>query len=44
MSAREGKRYDGIVGGGRIIFDCADRLHYLAAKGDDIYLVEERIQ
>jgi len=40
---KEGKPYDGIRGE-RIVFDSADCLHYLARKGDDIYLVEERIQ
>jgi len=44
VDEREGKPYDGIVRGGRIIFDSADRLHYLALKGADIYLVEERIE
>ena len=46
VDGKEGQPYDGIVtiGGGRIVFDSADRLHYLARKGDDIYLVEERIQ
>ena len=46
VDGKEGKPYGGIatMGGGRIIFDSADSLHYLAAKGADIYLVEERIQ
>jgi len=46
VDGKEGKPYDGIatMGGGRIIFDSADSFHYLAAKGADIYLVEERIQ
>lgn len=46
VDGEEGKQYDGIVaeGGGRIIFDSPDSLHYLAAKGKDIYLVEERIK
>jgi len=44
VDGKEGQQYDGLVRGGRIIFDSADRLHYLARKGDDIYLVEERIQ
>ena len=41
----EGKQYGGIVnlGGGRIIFDSPDSLHYLAGKGNKFYLVEERI-
>jgi hypothetical protein len=45
VDGKEGKPYDGILiakeGG---IFDSADRLHYLAVKGADIYLVEERIE
>jgi hypothetical protein len=42
----EGRQYDGIVtiGGGKIIFDSPDSLHYLAMKGNEIYLVEERIK
>ncbi len=30
-------------GGGRIVFDSLDSLHYLAQKGADIYLVEEMV-
>ena len=46
VDGKEGKGYDGIVtiGGGRIIFDSPDSLHYLATKGASIYLVEERIK
>jgi hypothetical protein len=46
VDGKEGRGYDGIVvaGGGRIIFDSADSLHYLARKGDEIYLVEEKIK
>ena len=46
VDRQERKPYDGIVtiGGGRIIFDSADGLHYLSLKGADIYLVEERIE
>ena len=46
VDGREGEQYDGIVtlGGGRIIFDSADSLHYLALRGADIYLVEERVK
>jgi hypothetical protein len=43
VNGKEGQQYDGIVEG-RIVFDSADSLHYLAGKGADIYLVEERIQ
>ena len=44
IDGEEGKRYDGFVRGGRIIFDSPDSLHYLAQKGSNIYLVEERIK
>ena len=46
VDGKEGKQYDSIVylGGGKIMFDSADSLHYLALKGGGIYLVEERIQ
>ncbi len=46
VDGKEGQPYDSIVaiGGGRIVFDSADSLHYLAQKGDDIYLVEGRIE
>jgi hypothetical protein len=45
MDGKEGKPYDGIItmGGGRIVFDSLDRLHYLAGEGDVVYLVEEKI-
>ena len=37
---------DSIVttGGGRIVFDSPDSLHYLAIKGNIVYLVEEKIR
>ncbi|HDQ00517.1 MAG TPA: hypothetical protein ENN22_15225 [bacterium] len=46
VDGKEEKQYDGIVtlGGGRVIFDSPDSLHYLAFKGSSIYLVEERIR
>ena len=46
VDGKEEKQYDGIVtlGGGRVIFDSPDSLHYLAIKGSSIYLVEERIR
>jgi WD40 repeat protein len=42
----EGNRYDTIVttGGAKVHFDSADRFHYLATKGDQLYLVEETLQ
>jgi acetyl esterase/lipase/Tol biopolymer transport system component len=44
VDGKEEKQYDGIVtlGGGKILFDSADSLHYLALKGSSIYLLEER--
>jgi hypothetical protein len=38
------KQYGGIVtlGGGRVVFDSPDNLHYLVLKGNSIYLVEVR--
>jgi hypothetical protein len=46
VDGKEEKKYDGIVtiGGGKIIFDSPDSLHYLAVKGESIFLVEERIK
>ncbi len=44
VDGKEEKPYDGLVRGGRIIFDSPDSLHYLAWKGDDMYLVEEKIE
>jgi uncharacterized membrane protein len=46
VDGKEEKQYDGIVtiGEGRIIFDSADSIHYLALKGNKIYLVEEAVK
>jgi len=46
VDEKEGKQYDAIVttGGGRVIFDSPDSLHYLALRGNSIYLVTERIE
>ena len=47
VDGKEGKRYNGIFttrGGVSIFFDAADSFHYLARIGEDIYLVEERIE
>ena len=46
VDGKDGKKYDGIVtiGGGRIIFDSPDRLHYISVIGSSIYLVEEEIK
>ncbi|MGB2768477.1 MAG: hypothetical protein WBC88_01975, partial [Candidatus Zixiibacteriota bacterium] len=45
LDGEEGKVYDSIVagGGGGIIFDSPDNLHYLARRGNQIDLVEEKI-
>ena len=43
VDGKEGTRYDGLSGKG-IIFDSPDTFHYLAAKGNSIYLVEERMK
>jgi roadblock/LC7 domain-containing protein len=46
VDEKEARQYDTIVtlGGGKIVFDSADSLHYLAAKGGGIYLVEHRMK
>ena len=46
VDGQEGNQYDGVIvlGGGRIIFDSPDSLHYFAVKGASIHLVEERIE
>jgi hypothetical protein len=44
FDGKEGTLYDSIGKGGSIIFDSADSFHYLALKGKDIYLIEERIK
>jgi glucose/arabinose dehydrogenase len=44
VDGKERKSYDRIVSyGGRVIFDSADKLSYLAREGSDIYLVEESL-
>jgi Tol biopolymer transport system component len=43
VDREEGKQYDAIPEG-RIIFDSPDSFHYLAIKGNNIYLVEERVK
>ncbi len=46
VDGEEGKKYDAIGGIGEknIVFDSSNSLHYLAQKGNSIYLVEERIR
>jgi hypothetical protein len=44
VDGKEGReRYNGLIafGGGKILFDSADSLHYLAFKGNGIYFVQE---
>jgi hypothetical protein len=46
VDEEEGKQHEHIVtiGGGRIIFDSPNSLHYFTVKGNGIYLVEEAIK
>ena len=46
VDGQQGNQYDTIinVGGGKIVFDSPNRLHYLALRGNGIYLVEETIR
>ena len=46
VDGKEGEQYDTIAytERGAIIFDSAESLHYLAIKGNLIYLVEEEIE
>ena len=46
VDGKEELRYDGILilGGGKFQFDSSESLHYLATKGNSIYLVEQAIQ
>ena len=39
-----GRMYDTLQGLGEIIFDTPDSFHYMARKGNDIFLVEEKIE
>lgn len=40
VDGQEGKQYDELVSG--IIFDSPDRFHYLASKGNEIYIEERK--
>ena len=40
VDGEEDKQYDSMVKRGEIVFDSPDSLHYLAGKGNEIYLVE----
>jgi len=45
VDGEEGRKYDAIVGiGWQIVFDSPDSIHYLARKGNSIFLVEEMIK
>ena len=44
VDGEEGKQYDGILKGSRIVFDSPESLHYLALKGMSIYLVEQKLK
>ena len=44
MDGIEGRQYDDMLEGGEIIFDSLDSLHYLAVRGNRVYLVEERMR
>jgi hypothetical protein len=46
VDGKEKKQYDGIIsiGGAGVIFDSPASIHYLALKGNSIYLVQERAQ
>jgi hypothetical protein len=46
VDQEEGKSYDAMitVGGGKVVFDTPHSLNYLAVKGNQIYLVEERVK
>ena len=46
MDGKEIGQFDAIVAnaGGKIIFDSSDRLHFLAIRGNSIYLIEQNIQ
>jgi hypothetical protein len=44
IDGNEGKEYDGITTGSQIIIDPDDGFHYLASKGEKIYLVEEKLK
>ena len=43
-NGKKGDKYDAIIisKGGRVVFDSSNSLHYLAIKGKNIFLVEEK--
>jgi len=46
VDGKEGKLYDDILnsGGGKIVFDSADKIHYYARSGNSVVYVEEKIE
>jgi len=46
LDGQAGKPYENLlsVGGGKIVFDAPERFHYLATRGQDIYVVQERLR
>lgn len=46
VDGERGRQYDAIIarGGGRIVFNPPDSLHYLGTRGDKIYLVQETLK
>ena len=46
LNGQEGKPYENLIslGGGRLVFDAPDRLHYLVTRGQDIYVVQEQLK
>ena len=46
LDDQEGKPYENLLslGGGKIVFDAPDRFHYLATRGQDIYVVQEQLK
>jgi hypothetical protein len=46
VDGKEGKLYDEILntGGGKIVFESADKIHYFARSGDSVVFVQEKIE
>ena len=46
LDGQEGKPYENLLslGGGKIVFDAPERFHYLATRGQDIYVVQEQLK
>ncbi len=44
VDEHNGKKYDDILGQYEIQFDSSSSFHYIARKGNDIYLVEEKLE